>query len=40
MSTLPNYERWSKFENLDSSLRVEMNNMNEKDLYESFYTNM
>ena len=40
MAVLPNYERWSKFEKLDSSLRVEMNNMNEKDLYESFYTNM
>ena len=40
MAVLPNYERWSKFEKLDNSLRIEMNNMNEKDLYESFYTNM
>ena len=40
MSILPNYERWSKYVNLDNSLREEMNNMNEKDLYESFYTNM
>ena len=40
MINLPNYERWSNFANLDSKLRDEMNRMNEKDLYESFYTNM
>ena len=40
MINLPNYERWSNYANLDSKLRDEMNHMNEKDLYESFYTNM
>lgn len=40
MSNLPNYERWSNFENLDEVLREEMKLMNEKDIYESFYTNM
>ena len=40
MSNLPNYERWSNFENLDKVLREEMEKMNEKDIYESFYTNM
>lgn len=40
MSNLPNYERWSNFENLDEVLREEMKTMNEKEIYESFYTNM
>ena len=40
MNNLPNYKRWSNYANLDSKLRDEMNRMNEKDLYESFYTNM
>ena len=40
MNNLPNYKRWSNYANLDLKLRDEMNHMNEKDLYESFYTNM
>ncbi len=40
MSNLPNYERWSNFGNLDKVLREEMKLMNEKEIYESFYTNM
>jgi len=40
MLDLPNYKRWKEFANLDQELLREMNQMNEKDLYESFYANM
>ena len=40
MVELVNYKRWNEYSALDSKLREEMNKMSEKELFESFYTNM
>ena len=40
MVELVNYKRWNEYSALDPKLREEMNKMSEKELFESFYTNM